>query len=123
MTSSAWFGGLPADEMVSSTGQPPPFFSVIICTYNRAAVLPRAIQSVLDQTFTDFELVVVDDGSTDATEVVVRAVADHRVRYVRRDNGGLSAARNSGVANATGRFVIFLDDDDQGLPDWLKLLH
>jgi len=108
---------------VTSAEPSTPFFSVVICTYNRAPLVPRAIRSVLEQTFTDFELVVVDDGSTDATGEVVSAIPDRRLRYVHRDNGGLSAARNTGVANARGRFVIFLDDDDEALPDWLRLLY
>jgi glycosyltransferase involved in cell wall biosynthesis len=96
-----------------------PRFTVVICTYNRADVLPRAIETVLAQSFTDFELVVVDDGSTDATGDVVRAIRDERVRYVRQDNAGLGGARNTGVAHAAGRYVVFLDDDDIALPGWL----
>lgn len=97
-----------------------PTFSVVICTYNRAELLPRAIDSVLAQTLDDFELVVVDDGSTDATGAVVAAVADPRVRYVHQENQGLSAARNTGVAHAAGRYVTFLDDDDLALASWLE---
>ena len=94
--------------------------SVILNTYNRAAVLPRAIESVLAQTREDFELVVADDGSTDRTPGVVAEFDDPRVRYVRQDNGGLSAARNLGVARSSGRYVTFLDDDDEVLPGWLE---
>jgi len=100
-----------------------PAFSVVICTYNRAPVLPRAIETVLTQDFDDFELVVVDDGSTDGTAEVVGSLADPRVRYVRQENAGLGAARNTGVANAEGRYVVFLDDDDLALPGWLAGLH
>jgi glycosyltransferase involved in cell wall biosynthesis len=88
-------------------------FSVVICTHDRAAVLPEAIDSVLAQDFADYELVVVDDGSTDDTRQVVEAYPDPRVRYVYRTNGGLSAARNTGAEAARGRLVTFLDDDDR----------
>ncbi len=96
-------------------------FSVVICTYNRAEIVPVAIESALAQTFTDFELIVVNDGSADDTaEVIARYAADDdRVRAVNRVNGGLSAARNTGLAEATGRFVAFFDDDDVVDPDWL----
>jgi glycosyltransferase involved in cell wall biosynthesis len=98
-------------------------FSVVICTYNRADRVGRAINSVLNQTFEDLELIVVDDGSIDNTAVVVATFDDPRMHYVRRDNGGLSAARNTGVAHATGRYVTFLDDDDEALPAWLARFH
>jgi glycosyltransferase involved in cell wall biosynthesis len=82
---------------------PEPQFSVVICTHNRASLLPRSIRSVLDQTFRNFEVVVVDDGSSDHTTEVVAEITDPRVRYVCRDNGGLSAARNTGVARICAR--------------------
>jgi glycosyltransferase involved in cell wall biosynthesis len=100
-----------------------PAFSVVICTYNRADVLPRAIDTVLAQDFDDFELVVVDDGSKDGTADAVGAIADPRVHYVRQENAGLGAARNTGVDHASGRYVVFLDDDDLALPGWLAGLH
>jgi len=99
-----------------------PLFSVVICTHNRAAVLLLSIRSVLDQTFDDFELVVVDDGSTDDTFAVVGTIDDHRVRYVHRPNGGLSAARNTGARAARGRILAFLDDDDRFVPHLLAEL-
>lgn len=100
-----------------------PDFTVVICTYNRAAVVPHAIRSVIAQTHRAFELVVVDDGSVDDTRAVVTAIDDDRIRYVYQENGGLSAARNTGVDQARGRFVAFLDDDDEVLPEWLAELH
>ena len=105
-------------------GDASPRFSVVICTYNRADALPGSAGSVLAQEFEDFELIIVDDGSTDDTEAVVSSLieADARVRYVRRENGGLSRARNSGIEAARGRFVIFLDDDDRSEPEWLGVL-
>jgi glycosyltransferase involved in cell wall biosynthesis len=100
-----------------------PSISVILNTYNRDALLPRAVGSVLAQTHDDFELVIADDGSSDRTRGVVAGFDDPRVRYVRQDNAGLSAARNLGVASSGGRYVAFLDDDDEVLPGWLEALH
>ena len=99
---------------------PAPSISVILNTYNRAAVLPRALESVLAQTHDDFELVIVDDGSTDHTPGVIPRFDDRRVRYVRQANAGLSHARNFGVASSSGHYVTFLDDDDEVLPGWLE---
>jgi len=78
------------------------------------------MSTVLEQSFEDFELIVVDDGSTDETPAVVEAVDDARVRYVHQTNQRLSVARNTGVACSTGRYVLFLDDDDLALPRWLE---
>jgi glycosyltransferase involved in cell wall biosynthesis len=87
--------------------------SVIIPAYNYADYLPEAIESVLNQTFDDFELLVVDDGSTDNTREVMRTfVHDPKVRYLYQDNQGLAAARNAGIRNTHGEFVAFLDADD-----------
>jgi glycosyltransferase involved in cell wall biosynthesis len=95
-------------------------FSVVICTFNRADVVGSAIDSALAQTYDDFELIVVDDGSTDRTgDVLDGYQTDPRFRAIRRPNGGLSAARNTGLDAATGRFVAFFDDDDVVDPDWL----
>ncbi len=97
-----------------------PLVSVIIPTYNRAAILPRAIESVLAQSFGHFELVVVDDGSTDDTRAAVDRFADRRIIYLRHaQNSGGAAARNTGIDAARGRHVAFLDSDDEWLPDKL----
>jgi len=92
-----------------------PFFSVIMCTYQRAALIPRAIDSLLAQTETDWELLVVDDGSTDDTEHIVQkyGAMDRRIRYIRQDHGGSARARNTGIDVAQGLFVTFLDSDDE----------
>ena len=96
-----------------------PSFSVVIPTYNRAPLLPRALRSVLGQTFEDFELLVVDDASTDDTTAVVAAHQDRRISYLRlQENGGVANARNAGIAAARGTFVCFLDDDDEYLPEF-----
>lgn len=97
-----------------------PIFSVIIATYNRASLLPRALESVLRQSYRDFEIVVVDDGSVDNTAAVVSRYSDSRIRYLKQRNAGLSAARNSGVAISSGLYTTVLDDDDEALPNWLE---
>ena len=99
--------------------QKQPLFSIIIPTYNRAHLLSIAIQSVLDQTFDDWELIVVDDGSTDDTKKVVEKFEREGVRYVYQENKELSAARNTGIRAAFGSYICFLDDDDYYLPTHL----
>jgi len=102
--------------------QMPPLIAVIIPTHNRAALLERAVQSVLDQTLRDFELVVVDDGSTDGTaELSILKNADPRLRYVKLpENRGVSVARNAGVKATSAPWLAFLDSDDEWLPEKLK---
>lgn len=89
-----------------------PLVSVIIPAFNRAKVVGRAVSSVLNQTFKDFECIVVDDGSTDETESVLRKFSD-KIRVIKTANGGVSAARNIGSAQAEGTFIAFLDSDDE----------
>lgn len=99
----------------------PPTVSVVIPTYNRADLIGRAIRSVLAQTWTDWELVVVDDCSQDATADVVRSFADPRIRLIRHErNRGESGGRNTGIAEARGPYVAFLDSDDEWLPAKLE---
>lgn len=96
--------------------------SVVIPTYNRAGLLPRAIESVLGQTHDEFEVVVVDDGSTDDTAAVVEGYDDPRVRYVaHEENRGANVARNTGIEAARGEYVAFLDSDDEWHPRKLEL--
>jgi glycosyltransferase involved in cell wall biosynthesis len=91
--------------------------SVIIPTHNRAALLARAIASVRAQTYTQLEIIVVDDASSDNTRDVVAAINDGRIRYIRqRQNAGAPAARNQGIRAASGDYIAFLDDDDEWLP-------
>lgn len=98
-----------------------PEVSVIIPTYNRAHLIGRAIQSVLDQTYQDFEIIVVDDASTDETEEVVKSFADDRINYTRHQkNKGGGASRNTGIKVAKGKFIAFLDSDDEWLAEKLK---
>jgi len=92
--------------------------SVIIPAYNQAHYLAEAINSVLRQSFQDFEIIIVDDGSTDNTpQVATSFLGDPRIHYTCQKNAGLSAARNTGLKQATGRFVTFLDSDDHFLPE------
>lgn len=96
-----------------------PHFSVILPTFNRARLLPRAVRSVLSQEHRDFELLIVDDGSTDETSEALAAFGDPRIHRLRQKNRGVSAARNLGLRHARGNAVIFLDSDDEASPDWL----
>jgi len=93
---------------------------VAVATYNRAERAAAACREVLGQTCTDFELVVVDDGSTDATAERLAEIIDPRLRVIGRPNGGISAARNTGAAEGRGRYLVFLDDDDRPEPTWLE---
>lgn len=92
-----------------------PFFSVVMCTYNRADYLQRAIDSLIAQTEKDWELVIVDDGSTDETWNVVKRYAESHpnIRYVFHSHRGLPASRNAGIIASTGMFITFLDSDDE----------
>ncbi len=101
----------------------PPFFSVILCTYNRAHLLPKALDSLLAQTETDWQAIVVDDGSRDGTDRVIRPYLerDARLRYVYHHNRGLPLSRNTGIALAEGAYVTFLDADDEYAPDHLSV--
>lgn len=101
-----------------------PFFSVILPVYNREKMVSKAIESVISQDWEDWELIVVDDGSTDNTAEAVRAfLQDGRVRYICQENSERSAARNNGIAHANGRFICFIDSDDYYLPNHLRVLH
>lgn len=102
-----------------------PFFSVICCTYQRAHLLSRAIESVVAQTERDWELIVVDDGSTDDTwQVVQRYAATHpSIRYMWHANRGTGRSRNAGLLASAGLFVTFLDSDDAYRPDHLASRH
>jgi glycosyltransferase involved in cell wall biosynthesis len=92
-----------------------PKVSVIIPTYNRASLLRHAIESVLGQTYDDYELIIVDDGSTDNTAEVVARNSSDKIIYVHQQNRGRSAARNHGIRIATGEYIAFLDSDDMFL--------
>lgn len=91
---------------------PPPILSVILPTYNRKKLVGRAIDSILSQNFLDFELIIVDDGSTDNTIKVLETYKDPRIRIFQKENGGVSSARNLGLRQARGEYVTFVDSDD-----------
>jgi glycosyltransferase involved in cell wall biosynthesis len=97
-----------------------PCVSVIIPIYNGAATIARALKSVFEQTFTDFEIICVDDGSTDRTRAVIEQFGD-RARLVQQPNSGQAAARNNGVRHSSGEFIALLDADDEWLPRRLEL--
>ncbi|MEZ4547537.1 MAG: glycosyltransferase family A protein [Thermodesulfobacteriota bacterium] len=98
-----------------------PKVSVIIPTHNRADLLKAAIQSVLDQTYTDFELLVCDDASNDHTQDTVAGFSDPRIIYKRYEkNSGVVELRNNAVNSSSGEYIAFLDDDDEWLPEKLE---
>lgn len=97
-----------------------PEVSIILPTYNRADTIMRAVDSILAQTFRDWELLVVDDGSTDSTSRLDFGF-DPRIKLTRQHNQGVAAARNTGIAASKGRFIAFLDSDDEWLPHFLDL--
>ena len=96
--------------------------SVIIPTYNRAEQALKAIESAINQSYTDFEVLVCDDGSTDNTEERVKSVQDSRIIYLKQKNKGPGAARNLGLRNAKGEIIAFLDSDDLWLPNHLEYI-
>lgn len=101
-----------------------PEISVIIPVYNAEKYLPAALDSVLAQSFTDFEVLCVNDGSTDSSPAILDAYAakDSRIRVIHRKNGGGSASRNTGLDAAAGKYIAFMDNDDLYHPDCLKIL-
>lgn len=116
------------EEQATATPTETPTISVVVPTYNRAALLPRAVRSVLAQTYADIEIIIVDDASTDETESVVATLDDPRIRYIRHEsNLGGAATRNTGIKAARGKLIAFQDSDDEWLLDKLEkqtgLLH
>lgn len=99
------------------------FFSIIIPLYNKEKFIENTIQSVLSQTFTDFEIIVVNDGSTDKSEEKLLQFKDPRIQYFSKENQGVSIARNFGIEKAQSNFIAFLDADDYWYPDFLDTMH
>jgi len=100
-----------------------PRFSVVIPLYNKASYIARSIDSVLKQEVDDFELLVVNDGSTDGSEKIVVEYSDPRVRLINQPNAGESAARNTGISGSTSPYIAFLDADDSWDADFLKVIN
>ncbi len=101
------------------------FFSIILPTYNRAHLLGRAVNSVIAQIYSEWELIIIDDGSTDNTKEVVAAITekDARVKYFYQENAERSAARNNGISKAKGSYICFLDSDDSYTENHLQGLY
>jgi glycosyltransferase involved in cell wall biosynthesis len=97
-------------------------FSIIIPTYNRATHIKYAIESVIAQTYEEWELIIIDDGSTDDTCKICTSINDHRIKYIYQNNSERSAARNKGIDIAKGEWICFLDSDDYFLPNHLEQL-
>lgn len=100
----------------------PPLFSVVIPAYNAGKFISLTIESILRQTVQDYEIVVVNDGSTDDTLEVLHSIADPRLRIITQENGGECAARNRGIKEACGKYVAFLDADDAWRPNHLEIV-
>lgn len=98
-------------------------FSVIIPLYNKEKCIARTINSVLSQSYTNFEIVIVDDGSTDNSAAIVKTITDSRIRLFQKENGGVSSARNYGTRKACGEWILFLDADDVLLPNSLRKMY
>lgn len=97
--------------------------SVIVPVYNSERTLSRCVESILSQTFSDFELILIDDGSTDSSDTICDnyGMADARVKVFHKKNGGVSSARNVGLGNAKGKWVTFCDSDDYVDCSWLEI--
>jgi glycosyltransferase involved in cell wall biosynthesis len=96
-------------------------FTVITPTYNRVDLIERTIKSILNQTFIDYEYIIIDDGSTDNTEELVKRYMKYMsIRYIKKENTGSAHTRNVGVSYANGDYITFLDSDDEALPEWLE---
>lgn len=100
-----------------------PFFSIIIPLYNKEKFVQKTLQSVLDQVFVDFELIIINDGSTDASEEKVLSFDDTRIRYFFKENEGVSATRNFGILKASTQYITFIDADDYWYSDFLKKMY
>lgn len=106
----------------SMNNNTPPIVSIIVPVYNAEKYLPRCIESILSQTFTNFELVLINDGSYDKSLEICNqyATKDSRIRVLNKNNGGVSSARNLGLKNASGEWVAFIDSDDEVLSDYIE---
>jgi glycosyltransferase involved in cell wall biosynthesis len=100
-----------------------PFFSVIIPLYNKEDFIKDTINSVLNQTFNDFEVIIINDGSTDNSSNIVKSFKDERIIILNQENRGLCASRNIGIKDSTSKFIAFLDADDLWMEDFLQTIY
>lgn len=112
-----------SEKIDAQSIQGPPFFTVVIPTFNKQEYLGACLTSVLNQSFQNFELIIVDDGSTDGSRAVMEQFCDPRIQIISTTNQGVSAARNTGVASASASLIAFLDADDLWEPDFLNEAH
>lgn len=100
-----------------------PFFSVIIPLYNKENYIQNTLKSVLDQNFSDFEIIIINDGSTDSSEEIVLQFKDDRIKYYSKGNQGVSVARNLGISLAKSNYITFIDADDYWYPNFLETMY
>jgi glycosyltransferase involved in cell wall biosynthesis len=100
-----------------------PCFSIVIPVYNKERFVSKTIESVLSQTFTDYEIIIVNDGSTDQSEAKISTFKDNRIRYYSKKNEGVALARNFGIEKATADYICFLDADDYWYPTFLETMQ
>lgn len=100
-----------------------PYFSIIIPVFNKEKFVGNTLKSVLNQTFTDYEIIIINDGSTDQSETVIQSFSDKRIRYFCKENEGVAVARNFGIDKADGAFICFLDADDFWHSNFLENFH
>ncbi len=99
-----------------------PYFSIIIPLYNKEHYIENTLKSVFNQSFTDFEILIINDGSTDKSETKIQQFQDNRIRYFSKKNDGVSIARNLGIQEATAQYIAFLDADDYWYPEFLQTM-
>ena len=100
-----------------------PFFSVVIAVYNKERHIKSTLDSVLAQTFQDFEIIVVNDGSTDESDLIVSSITHPKIKYFTQENRGASAGRNRAISKASGTYIALLDADDLWEPKYLETMH
>lgn len=105
------------------TSEKKPFFSVVIPLYNKQSHVKETIETVFNQTFQDYEIVVVNDGSTDQSVKVVKSIQDNRIKLIHQENQGVSVARNRGIQESKADYIAFLDADDIWLPEFLQTIY
>jgi glycosyltransferase involved in cell wall biosynthesis len=100
-----------------------PYFSIVIPVFNKEKFVPKTLESVLGQSFADFEIIIVNDGSTDESEARILEFTDNRIKYFSKKNEGVAVARNFGIEKASSDFICFLDADDYWYPNFLETMH